>query len=65
MEIMKEVGPHLCHVAIRVSNFEEACKYLSDRGVELEEPKAKNEVKSVFLKSTEKAGNRIRLLYTA
>jgi 2-dehydro-3-deoxyphosphogluconate aldolase/(4S)-4-hydroxy-2-oxoglutarate aldolase len=65
IEVMKQPAQQSCHVAIRVSNFEEACKYLTDRGVQLEEPKIKKDVKSVFLKEPDKAGNRIHLLYTA
>jgi 2-dehydro-3-deoxyphosphogluconate aldolase/(4S)-4-hydroxy-2-oxoglutarate aldolase len=64
MEIMKEPVQQNCHVAIRVSNFEEACKYLTERGIELEEPKIKKNVKAVFLKSPDKAGNRVHLIHT-
>lgn len=64
IEVMKEQAHAPCHLAIRVSNFEEACKYLTERGVQLEEPKIKKGVKSVFLKESDKAGNRIHLLYT-
>ena len=65
MEIVKEPAQYPCHIALRVSNFEEACKYLEERGIQLEEPKIKKGVKSVFLKAPDKAGNRIHLFYTA
>jgi 2-dehydro-3-deoxyphosphogluconate aldolase/(4S)-4-hydroxy-2-oxoglutarate aldolase len=62
MEIMKEPTNQPCHIAIRVSNFEHACKYLMERGVQFEEPKIKKGVKAVFLKNPDKAGNRVHLL---
>jgi 2-dehydro-3-deoxyphosphogluconate aldolase/(4S)-4-hydroxy-2-oxoglutarate aldolase len=65
IEVTKEPTQTPCHVAIRVSNFEEACRYLTERGIELEEPKIKKGVKAVFLKQPDKAGNRVHLFYTA
>jgi 2-dehydro-3-deoxyphosphogluconate aldolase/(4S)-4-hydroxy-2-oxoglutarate aldolase len=62
IEIMKEPSEHPCHIAVKVSNFEEACKYLADRGIEVEEPKLKKAAKAVFLKSPDKVGNRIQLI---
>jgi len=64
IEIWKETMPFLCHVAIKVSNFEEACKYLTERGIQLEEAKIRKGVKAVFLKQPDKAGNRVHLFYT-
>ena len=64
IEIMKEPATGTCHVAIRVSNFEEACKQLQERGIQLDEPKIKKGLKSVFLKEPDQAGNRIHLVYT-
>jgi hypothetical protein len=52
-------------VAIRVSNLEEACEYLTERGIQLEEARIKKDVKAVFLKQPDKAGNRVHLFYTA
>ena len=63
IEVMKEPPNQPCHIAIRVSHFEEACKYLMDRGIQLEEPKIKKGVKAVFLKEPDKAGNRVHLLH--
>jgi hypothetical protein len=65
IEVMKEAMQIPCHLAIRVSNFEEACKYLEERGIQLEEPKIKKDVKAVFLKQPDKAGNRVHLFYKA
>lgn len=65
IEIMKKPEPVKCHIAVRVSNFEEACKQLQDRGVELEEPKISKTAKAVYLKESDPAGNRVHLLYMA
>ncbi len=65
IEILKTAEPIKCHVAIRVSNFEEACKYLQEKGIELEEPKVKKGTKAVFLKQPDPAGNKVHLLYTS
>jgi len=64
IEVMKEPIQSECHVAVRVSNFEEACKYLTEHGIELEEPKIKKDVKAVYLKKPDKAGNRVHIIYT-
>lgn len=61
IEVMKEPMQTPCHIAIRVSNFEEACKDLTEHGVQLEEPRIKKGVKAVFLKETDKAGNKVHL----
>ena len=63
IEIIKKPEAIKCHIAIRVSNFEEACRYLQEKGVELEEPKIKKGVKAVSLKNTDPAGNMVHLLY--
>lgn len=65
IEVMKKPEPTKCHIAIRVSNFEEARKYLQERGIELEEPKIKKDVKAVFLKNCDPAGNKVHLIYRA
>jgi hypothetical protein len=62
---MKEPVQTQCHVAIRVSNFEEACNYLMGPGIQLEEPRNKKGPKAVFLEQPDKAGNRVHLFYTA
>jgi 2-dehydro-3-deoxyphosphogluconate aldolase/(4S)-4-hydroxy-2-oxoglutarate aldolase len=54
-----------CHIAISVSNFEEACKVLKEKGIELEEPTVRKGTKSVYLKNADPAGNRVHLLYVS
>ncbi|MBS7614260.1 bifunctional 4-hydroxy-2-oxoglutarate aldolase/2-dehydro-3-deoxy-phosphogluconate aldolase [Candidatus Bathyarchaeota archaeon] len=65
IEIMKAAEPVKCHIAVRVSNFEEACKRLQEKGFELEEPKIKKGTKAAFLKTPDPAGNRVHILYQA
>jgi 2-dehydro-3-deoxyphosphogluconate aldolase/(4S)-4-hydroxy-2-oxoglutarate aldolase len=64
IEVMKasEKGTR-AHVAIYVSNFEAACNYLREKGMELEEPTVKSGVKAVYLKKTDRAGNRVHLIF--
>jgi 2-dehydro-3-deoxyphosphogluconate aldolase/(4S)-4-hydroxy-2-oxoglutarate aldolase len=63
IEVMKNPEPTKCHIAIRVSNFEEACKHLRKKGIELEEPKLKKDVKAVFLKNCDPTGNKVHLIF--
>jgi hypothetical protein len=63
IEIMKGPESDKPHIAVRVTNFELACSILKDKGIELEEPKIKNDVKAVFLKGADPAGNLIHLLW--
>lgn len=64
IEIMKKPEDVKCHVAILVSNFEEAYQCLQKMGIELEEPRIKKGVsKSAFLKNSDPAGNRVHILY--
>jgi 2-dehydro-3-deoxyphosphogluconate aldolase/(4S)-4-hydroxy-2-oxoglutarate aldolase len=64
IEILKEPEKNVrCHIAIRVSNFEKACNYLKERGIKLEEPIIKKNVKAAFLKNPDPAGNRVHILY--
>ncbi len=63
IEIMKEAITDRCHVAVRVSNFEKAVATLEAQGVALEEPKIKPDVKAVFLKEKDPAGNLVHLLW--
>ena len=65
IEIMKDPQFDKVHVALKVSDFELACKILTDKGIELEEPKVKPELKSVFLKKLDPLGNKIHLLWTS
>jgi hypothetical protein len=53
-----------CHIAIRVSNFEEACKRLREKGIGLEEPYIiKRGLKVAFLNKLDPAGNRVHIIY--
>ena len=52
-----------CHVAVRVSNFEKAVEALRAQGVEFEEPKIKGNIKAVFLRERDPAGNIVHLLW--
>lgn len=64
IEVMKQPEQPSCHIAIRVSNFDEACKYLREHGIDLEEPRIGKGGKSVYLKNPDKAGNRVHLIYS-
>ncbi len=63
IEVMKEPVSDRCHIAVRVANFEAAVAALRARGIELEGPICKPESKSVYLKQTDPAGNRVHLLW--
>ncbi len=63
IEILKTEEFNHCHVAIAVSNFEKAIEKLRSDGVELLEPIIKQNVKAVFLKQSDPAGNRVHLIW--
>lgn len=63
IEVMKGPEWQKPHIAVRVTNFERAVDILKAKGVELEEPKIKGGVKSVFLKAPDPAGNRVHLFW--
>jgi 2-dehydro-3-deoxyphosphogluconate aldolase / (4S)-4-hydroxy-2-oxoglutarate aldolase len=63
IEVMKGPEWKKPHVAVRVTNFEVAVSILRAKGIELEEPKIGRDVKSVFLKGADPAGNRVHLLW--
>jgi 2-dehydro-3-deoxyphosphogluconate aldolase/(4S)-4-hydroxy-2-oxoglutarate aldolase len=63
IEVMKEAITDKCHIAVRVSNFEKAVATLEAQGVDLEEPKIKPDLKAVFLKERDPAGNLVHLLW--
>lgn len=62
LEVMK-VGPGPTHIAILVADFEQAVATLQAAGVELDEPILKPDVKAVYLKESDPAGNRVHLLW--
>jgi hypothetical protein len=51
------------HIAVRVTNFELAVSILEGKGIDLEEQKIRSDAKSVFLKGTDPAGNRVHLFW--
>ena len=63
LEIAKQPTHPKSHVAIRVSNYEEAKAALEARGFELEEESDKKGVKAGYLTITDPAGHRVHLLY--
>jgi len=64
IEVLKEQVYEKCHIAIRVSDFEKACKFLEARGVELEEPIIVKDVGTVvYLKNPDPTGNRVHLIF--
>lgn len=63
IEVMKEGSGDRCHLAVQVSDFEAAVAWLKAKGIVLDEPKLTPAAKSVFLKETDPAGNRVHLLW--
>lgn len=63
VEIMKEATGDRCHVAVRVSNFEEAVAALNAQGVELDEPRTAPGMKVVYLKEKDPCGNVVHLVW--
>ncbi len=63
-EIMKENRAERVHIAISVSDFEDAVAELKNKGIELDgSPKISQATKAVYLKDTDPAGNRIHLIW--
>jgi 2-dehydro-3-deoxyphosphogluconate aldolase/(4S)-4-hydroxy-2-oxoglutarate aldolase len=65
IEVDKAPGEARCHIAIRVSNFEEAVAALQAKGVALKEPNIKPDVKAVYLQDPDPDGNLVHLLWRA
>jgi 2-dehydro-3-deoxyphosphogluconate aldolase/(4S)-4-hydroxy-2-oxoglutarate aldolase len=63
IEVMRAGEYDHCHVAIQVSDFDQAVELLRARDVELAEPVLKPDVKAVFLKQPDPAGNRVHLIW--
>jgi hypothetical protein len=62
LEIMKNAdGKAHMHVAIRVSNFEEAVAALQSKGIPLKEPLIGPDLKIVYLENTDPEGNPVHL----
>jgi 2-dehydro-3-deoxyphosphogluconate aldolase/(4S)-4-hydroxy-2-oxoglutarate aldolase len=63
IEVSKEEKNERCHVAVRVTDFEAAMAQLQQLGIEFEDPKIKPNLKSVYLKNTDPAGNLVHLIW--
>ena len=63
IEVMKSPEWVKPHIAVRVTNFELAVSILKGKGIDLEEQKIRSDAKSVFLKGTDPAGNRVHLFW--
>jgi 2-dehydro-3-deoxyphosphogluconate aldolase/(4S)-4-hydroxy-2-oxoglutarate aldolase len=64
IEVVKASGPDKIHLAISVSDFEDAVAELKSRGFEVEDsPRISPTLKSVFLKSADPAGYRVHILW--
>ena len=62
LEIMKNAdGKAHMHVAVRVSNFEEAVAELRAKGISLKEPLIGPDLKIVYLENTDPEGNPVHL----
>ena len=62
LEIMKKTaGKAPMHVAIRVSNFEEAVAALEAKGIRLKEPMIQQDHKIAYLKQSDPEGNPVHL----
>ncbi len=63
IEIPKKESEEKVHIAIGVSDFEKCLEVLAAKGVELETPVQKEDVKAVFLKKRDPLGNRVHLIW--
>jgi catechol 2,3-dioxygenase-like lactoylglutathione lyase family enzyme len=62
LEIMKHpMGSAHMHVAIEVSDFEEAVAWLKAKGIGLREPMIQPDLKIVYLEDPDPAGNPVHL----
>jgi 2-dehydro-3-deoxyphosphogluconate aldolase/(4S)-4-hydroxy-2-oxoglutarate aldolase len=65
LEVMKAPEDTRLHVAIRVSNFEEAVAALQAQGIGIKEPIVKPDLKAAYLDMTDPDGNPVHLLWLA
>ncbi len=65
LEVMKTPEDIHLHVAIRVSNFDEAVVALRVQGIGIKEPIVKPDLKAAYLDVTDPDGNPIHLLWLA
>ena len=65
LEVMKAPEDTRLHVAIRVSNFEEAVAALQAQGIGIKEPIVKPDLKAAYLDVNDPDGNPVHLLWLA
>jgi 2-dehydro-3-deoxyphosphogluconate aldolase/(4S)-4-hydroxy-2-oxoglutarate aldolase len=65
IEVMKAPDDTRLHIAVRVSNFDEAVVALRAQGIGIKEPTVKPDSKAAYLDITDPDGNPIHLLWTA
>jgi catechol 2,3-dioxygenase-like lactoylglutathione lyase family enzyme len=63
IEVVKEGSDKNIHIAIGVSDFERSMDFLKEKGILLEEPVCKEDVKSVYLADKDPLGNSIHLIW--
>lgn len=51
------------HIAIRTSDFDKAVSLLKQKGVEIDEPIIKKDMKLAFLRSEDPAGNKVHIVW--
>ena len=65
LEVMKAPEETRLHLAIRVSNFDEAVAALQAQGLGIKDPTVKPDSKAAYLDVTDPDGNPVHLLWTA
>jgi 2-dehydro-3-deoxyphosphogluconate aldolase/(4S)-4-hydroxy-2-oxoglutarate aldolase len=63
VEVMKAPKDAPMHIAVRVSNFEEAVTALKAKGIGIKDPTIKPESKSAYLEKPDPEGNLVHLLW--
>ncbi len=63
IEVMKAPAETHVHLAVRVSNFEEAVAALQAQGIGIQEPNIKPDAKAAYLDVTDPDGNPVHLLW--
>jgi 2-dehydro-3-deoxyphosphogluconate aldolase/(4S)-4-hydroxy-2-oxoglutarate aldolase len=65
LEVMKAPEETRLHLAIRVSNFDEAVAALQAQGIGIKNPTVKSDFKTAYLDVSDPDGNPVHLLWTA
>ena len=63
IEVMKAPADTRLHIAVRVSNFEQAVAVLQAQGIGIKDPNIKPDAKAAYLDVTDPDGNPIHLLW--